>query len=102
VRRTKGQLTPIAFAPTQAIMLQRFWFKFRNGAHPTILSLGCGVTAYDLSDAHEILREQVFSIYQEQLVVQVIADIDVSTLDEKHIRPNMGNPAVRGLWFPLF
>jgi hypothetical protein len=25
----------------------------------------------------------------------------VSTLDPRHVRPNMGNPVTPGIWFPL-
>jgi hypothetical protein len=62
--------------------------------------MGCGVTAYDLADARKLLQEQVFSNYGAELIDEVIEDIDISTLDDKHVRPNMGNPVVRGVWFP--
>jgi hypothetical protein len=63
--------------------------------------MGCGITAYDLVDAHKMLREQVFPLFGEGIVDEVVENVDVRTLDEKHVRPNMGNPAVRGIWFPL-
>ena len=81
-------------------MSRRFWFTFTKPARPTILSMGCGVTAYDLADARKLLQEQVFSNYGAELIDEVIEDIDISTLDDKHVRPNMGNPVVRGVWFP--
>jgi hypothetical protein len=81
--------------------LTRYWFTFRRLARPTLLSLGCGITAYDLADAHRMLREKVFPIAGEQPIDDVIENIDVSTLEEKHVRPNMGNPVVRGVWFPM-
>ena len=81
-------------------MLTRFWFTFRQPAEPSFLNLGCGITAYDLTDAQKFLREQVFPIFGERVVDQVIEDIDVSTLEQNHVRPNLGNPAVRGVWFP--
>lgn len=84
-------------------MLRRFWFKFRRDRSKllTVLDMGCGITAYDLEDARKVLREEVFQVHDEQPVEEIIEDIDVSTLEERHVRPNMGNPAVRGVWFPL-
>jgi hypothetical protein len=84
-------------------MLTRFWFKFRRTSPPDLLSMGVGITAYDLADARRMLREQVFPLYGEEPVdeAEVIENIDVRTLEEKHVRPNMGNPAARGVWFPM-
>lgn len=82
-------------------MLERFWFKFTKSAKPTVLSMGCGITAYDLADARRLLREQVFPAYGEEPIDEIIENIDVSTLEQEHVRTNMGNPAVRGVWFPL-
>jgi hypothetical protein len=81
--------------------LTRFWFVFEGRVNFSVLNLGCGITAYDRADADQFLREEVFSLYGERQIQKVIADIDVRTLDEGHVRPNMGNPAVRGIWFPL-
>jgi hypothetical protein len=63
--------------------------------------MGCGITAYDAADAYTFLREQVFPTYGEEPVDEIVENVDVSTLDEGHVRPNMGNPVVRGVWFPL-
>jgi hypothetical protein len=82
-------------------MLTRFWFKFGRSTEPSILDLGCGITAYDLKDAQAFLREKVFPIYGDQPVLEVVPNVDVRNLEERHVRPNMGNPAVRGVWFPL-
>jgi hypothetical protein len=82
-------------------LLTRYWFAFRKSAMPTMLSLGCGVTAYDLADAQKMLQEQVYPMYGEQPIESIIENVDVSTLEEKHVRPNMGNPVMRGVWFPM-
>jgi hypothetical protein len=82
-------------------MLTRFWFKFRVTSPPTGWGLGVGITAYDLADARRMLREQVVPIYGEPVdEPEVIEHIDIRTLEEKHVRPNIGNPVVRGVWFP--
>jgi len=43
--------------------LTRYWFKFKFDEFveiPTGVGLGCGVTAYQVSDALEIIKEKVF------------------------------------------
>lgn len=80
--------------------LRRYWFTFLQATTPTPLNLGCGVTAYSYDDAIEILRERVFGGTQPA-VADVIADVDVSILDEKHVLPNIGSTVARGVWFPI-
>lgn len=82
-------------------MLHRYWFKFTHSTSPSILNLGCGITAYDEEDAKRLLQDKVFSVYGSRQIIDTIKDIDVSTLDENHVRSNMGSPANRGVWFPL-
>ena len=80
-------------------MLKRFWIKF----YPSPLSrvnLGCGVTAYDYSDALKLLGERIFAGSQTPKIAEVIEDVDISTLDQNHVIPNMEVPAARGIWFP--
>lgn len=81
--------------------LRRFWFNFEKLGNPTPLNLGCGVTAYDYDDATSLLRDRVFVGQELPMIAGCIEDIDVSTLDEKHVLPNMGLVTVRGIWFPL-
>jgi hypothetical protein len=80
--------------------LRRYWFNFETFARPTPLNLGCGVTAYDYADATNLLREGMFSGKELPLIVGCVEDVDVSTLDPKHILPNLGLVDVRGIWFP--
>lgn len=79
--------------------LHRFWFSFQDIPSFSALSVGCGVTAYAYDDAVQILKDKVFE--QSLPACSVIEDIDVSTLDENHVRPNMGAVTQRGVWFPL-
>jgi hypothetical protein len=53
-----------------------------------------------MADARSLLDE-VFSIHGGRRVARVVQNVDISTLEENHVRPNMGNPVVRGVWFPL-
>ena len=82
-------------------MLRRYWLKFASSNEPSPLNLGCGVTAYDEKDARAMFKDIVQPIFGPRDVVEVIEDIDVSTLDDGDVRSNMGNPANRGVWFPL-
>ncbi|HVX90856.1 MAG TPA: hypothetical protein VHC20_04475 [Candidatus Paceibacterota bacterium] len=40
--------------------LRRYWFGFGQLSKPSILNLGCGVTAFDYGDAIRLLRERLF------------------------------------------
>ena len=82
--------------------LRRFWFHFENQAPlPPGLRLGCGVTALDRDDAVRLLEALVFTSGEVPSFKKVSEDVDLASLDAGRIRPNMGNPAVRGVWFPL-
>jgi hypothetical protein len=80
--------------------LARYWFRFEAQAPPQPLNLGWGVSAYDYDDALALLRERVFRDAVLPQIVEVNENVDVSTLDSKHILPNMEDPTVRGIWFP--
>ena len=43
----------------------------------------------------------LFPLYGERAVRRVIEGVEVSSLDETRVRPRMGNPTVRGVWFPV-
>ena len=64
------------------------------------MGLGCGVTAFTFEDAIAVLRETVFGADPTPEVEQVLEDVDVQTLDAGRVRPNMGPPNERGVWFP--
>lgn len=80
--------------------MHRYWFVFESDPSPNALNLGCGVTARDMEDALTLLRERVFVGRSLPTVVSVTEDVDISSLDQTHIVPNMHPPHVRGIWFP--
>ena len=82
--------------------LHRYWVQFESCSDepPTSLRLGCGVTAVDRHDAEALLREQVFEGGRLPTIIEFIDDVDVQTLDSGHVRPSMGDPSTRGVWFP--
>jgi hypothetical protein len=81
--------------------LRRFWFKFETFERPTSLNLGCGVTAYGIDDAKALILADVFDGEYIPRILEITEDVDVRTLEENHVRPNMGNVVIRGVWFPL-
>jgi hypothetical protein len=85
-------------------MLRRYWFSFVSTTHtrmPPGTRIGCGVTAFDQDDALGLLCSKVFKEDQVPPIMAIREDVDVSALDDGHIRPNMGDPSRRGVWFPL-
>lgn len=85
-------------------MLRRFWFECAFRAEekaPPGTKMGCGVTAFDRDDAERLLRERVFESGYLPPFHRVIEDVDISSLDPDHVRPNMASPLIRGIWFPL-
>jgi hypothetical protein len=83
--------------------LRRFWFQFEGDACelPPRLGLGCGISAWSEADALELLHACVFKGKPSARIKSIEADIDDSTLDPSHVRPNMGVCVQRGVWFPL-
>jgi hypothetical protein len=79
--------------------LTRYWFSFDRLSGPNRLRLGCGVTAVNYEDALALLSQRL-SKPSLETIVQCTENIDVSTLDPRHILPNIGDVTVRGIWFP--
>jgi hypothetical protein len=85
-------------------MLRRYWFEFelpQAKARIVVYGLGCGVTAYDYDDAISLMNDHLFSAQEIPPIRRVIETVDVSTLDAKHVRVNIGVPIYRGVWFPF-
>jgi len=80
-------------------MLRRYWFTFDPHAGFWRVKLGCGVTATSYDDALALVKERL-SIENADAVAGCVEDVDVSTLDERHILPNIGDVTRRGIWFP--
>ena len=80
--------------------LHRFWIRFATDGEFSAPRPGCGVTAYNYDDALTILAETIFSGKSVPLIEDVIEDVDVSALDQKHVIPNMEVQTWRGVWYP--
>jgi hypothetical protein len=79
--------------------LTRYWFEFADLSESTIHQC-FGVTAWTHDDAISLLSRLIPNWKQFQLN-QIISNVDISTLDTNHVRPNMGVCTVRGIWFPI-
>ena len=77
-------------------MLTRYWFEFVRGGQATALSLGCGITAYNLDDARRMLRQEIFPIYGDRATVRVLEGVEFASLDE----PAPGQPGGQGRVVP--
>lgn len=74
-------------------LLHRFWFKTSN-------HYGIGVTAYSREDALELIKNAEY--LRDENIESVVDDVDIRTLDQGQVIPNMGPPNFRGVWFPNF
>ena len=82
----------------------RYWFKFEIDTafgFPPGIGIGCGVTAYDYSDALKLLDEKIFNTIARPPFAKIVENVDIRTLDQGHVIPNMNPPNYRGVWFPL-
>lgn len=83
----------------------RYWFEFDITATdihiiPYGTLKGCGVTAYNYEDAVNIINEKVFKSNGLPIIKRIVENVDVRTLDQGHVIPNMLPTVARGVWFP--
>ncbi len=84
--------------------MKRFWIKFEQVQGKSLqmgLQLGCGVTANSQDEALSIIQKNIFEHDQIPKISEISENIDISTLDPKHVQPNMGSIFKKGIWFPL-
>jgi anti-sigma factor RsiW len=93
------QATPVAGLRSH---LHRYWVRFETPSEtfPLGASVGVGVTAMDRADAERVSQESVFQKRALPRIASVIEDVDIRDLDEGHVLPNVGDPSLRGIWFP--
>ena len=73
--------------------MTRYWFKTR-------LRLGIGVTAHTLEDARRMISERL-AIDGFGEIIEIVANVDVRSLDQGHVIPNLGPCSNRGIWYPF-
>jgi hypothetical protein len=84
-------------------MLRLFWINFEDrelASLPVGTRLGIGVTAENEAEAAVLAGANLFQ--GADLPAHSIRRIEtMDEVDPRHVRPNMGNHLVRGIWFPL-
>lgn len=73
--------------------LTRYWFI-------TNIQYNFGVTACFIDDAKKLINEANKTFRLKFEIIEIIENIDISTLDENHFLPNIGAPNFRGVWYP--
>ena len=79
-------------------MLRPYWITLRRRIEPSPLNLGVGITADSEIDARNLFMERIGG---EERILEIKLIENMGVLDENHVVPNMGNPLLRGIWFPL-
>lgn len=94
-------------------LLHRDWVEFNVAPGTAWPPPACGVTAFSVDDALELIQERVYETKPLPPVTRVIEDVDVSQLDRLW-HPGIGvplsfvkgdvsiaTPIWRGVWFPF-
>ncbi len=85
--------------------MTRYWFEFDFtdyiGEIPSGVYLGCGVTAYNYSQAMSIIKNKIFNNMELPKISKSIENVDIRELDQGHVIPNMSAPIYIGIWFPI-
>ena len=87
--------------------LKRYWFEFdfsddgltRFGY---LTPTGCGITAYDYANALRIMRVFILRGNSLPRFSRIIENVDVSTIEDMNVVPNLGVPVWRGVWYPSY
>jgi hypothetical protein len=80
---------------------RRFWIEFDYPDRPINWPpKECGVTAFTVEDALQLIRAAYHRDAHLPPISRIIEDVDVMSLDQKHVIPNMNPPSWRGIWYP--
>jgi hypothetical protein len=74
-------------------MLRPYWF-------PILGHLGIGVTAATKAEAIELASAAAARLAWPLDPANIVEDVAVRDLDQRHVVPNMGVVTWRGVWFP--
>ena len=84
--------------------LKRYWFiVFPNDRFGP---RNFGVTAYSKNEGKKLIVDSLNKLNLQQLTenldegTEVIENIDIRLLDQRHVIPNMGVVTLEGVWFP--
>ena len=74
-------------------MLRRFWFPLSRG-------FGIGVTAATENEAREMAEQTRERYFADAAFTGFVPDVEISSLDQRHVVPNAGPVVVHGVWYP--
>jgi hypothetical protein len=88
-------------------LLTRYWIEFAppEGDRPwhTCWPPGkCGVTALSYEDALQLLQEHVFVDTPLPKIQRVVEGVDLSLPEFDRVRPWLGAPMWRSVWYPFY
>jgi hypothetical protein len=66
-----------------------------------VLNIGCGITAWSEKDAVYLFEEFTNRSKSNRSIASIHEIISLDELDRKHVLPNIDNPELRGIWFPM-
>lgn len=85
--------------------LHRYWVEFERSDQRALSKgvalLGCGVTASCRAEAEWLVETRIFGGETLPRIEKFVEDVDISTLDQNHVVPNIGIVTIRGIWFPM-
>lgn len=84
--------------------LTRYWFEFQRTKNVIAhgVQIGCGVTAFDYPDALQLLQVKMLKDDGIPEILNCLENVDIRTLDQGHVIPNVWPPTERRIWYPLF
>ena len=82
-------------------MLTKYWMTFAPSPELKTFSLGlgAGVTAFDETDAINLLKDAL-DCESVPAIQSVASHVRFDDLERDHVQKNLGNMAVRGVWYP--
>jgi hypothetical protein len=81
--------------------LTRYWIEFdHTSSKKARMTPWIGVTAWTLDDALGLVRLLLFDGGELPPITELIENVDVSQLDEKHVQGHIHPPNRRGVWYP--
>lgn len=75
-----------------------FWISKFIGYVLSRTNIYTGRYIYNYDDAIKILDEKIFVTTRRPPFKRVVEDVDICTLDQGHVIPNMKPPIYRGVW----
>lgn len=84
------------------MQLRRFWII--TFPEDPLGPRNIGVTAFTIEEAKQIARNAILNMNLSWIKIDAqtkfIEDIDIRSLDQDHVIPNIGVVSFQGIWFP--